>query len=193
MISKLFRVLVIILLIVIIAILLDATDILAQAYALEYGEAPESIFQGAEGEDNKLKSFLILVTLFNACLIAFSFLTAERLRWTIREGKRECDRIIAEIQSTALLSPEAKDAVRRIESNVEGIRALIREMEGKRHAGLGDNGREEEGDRVRGERGQRDELCDEEHMEAGRVAGQEEKADAGPLLQGISSDGEVHA
>lgn len=47
MISKLFRVLVIILLIVIIAILLDATDILAQAYALEYGEAPESIFQGA--------------------------------------------------------------------------------------------------------------------------------------------------
>lgn len=140
-----------------------------------------------------MKSFLILVTLFNACLIAFSFLTAERLRWTIREGKRECDRIIAEIQSTALLSPEAKAAVKKIESNVEGIRALIREMEGKRHAGLGDNRREEEGDRVRGERGQRDELCDEEHMEAGRGAEEEEKADAGSLLQGISSDGEVHA
>ena len=42
-----FRVLVIILLIVIIAILLDATGILAQAYALEYGKAPESIVQGA--------------------------------------------------------------------------------------------------------------------------------------------------
>lgn len=47
MISKLFRVLVIILLIVIIAILLDATEILAQAYALEYGSAPESILQDA--------------------------------------------------------------------------------------------------------------------------------------------------
>lgn len=47
MISKLFRVLVIILLIVVVAILLDATGILAQAYALEYGKAPESIVQGA--------------------------------------------------------------------------------------------------------------------------------------------------
>lgn len=140
-----------------------------------------------------MRAFLILVTLFNAGLIAFSFLTAERLRWTIEYGKRECDRIIAEIQSTALLSPEAKDAVRRIERNVEGIRALIREMEGKRHAGLGDNGRQEEGDRVCGERGQRDELRDEEHMEAGRGAEEEEKADAGPLLQGLAPDGEVHA
>lgn len=47
MIGKLFRVLVLVMLLVIIAILLDATEILAQAYALEYGRAPESILQGA--------------------------------------------------------------------------------------------------------------------------------------------------
>ena len=47
MISKLFRVLVIILLIVVVAILLDATNMLAQSYALEYGKAPDSIVQGA--------------------------------------------------------------------------------------------------------------------------------------------------
>ena len=47
MIGKLFRVLVLVMLVVIIAILLDATNMLAQSYALEYGKAPDSIVQGA--------------------------------------------------------------------------------------------------------------------------------------------------
>ena len=140
-----------------------------------------------------MRVFLLLVTAFNFGLILFSHLSAERLRNAISSGIRECERIMAEMQSTALLSPEAKAAVEKIDSNIEGIRALIREMEGKRHAGLGDNRRQEEGDRVRGERGQRDELCDEKHLEARRKAEEAEAPVAGPLLQGRDPDGEVYS
>ena len=140
-----------------------------------------------------MRIFLLMVTAFNAGLILFSFWSAERQRWTILNGIRECERIMTEMQSTALLSPEAKAAIAKIDSNIEGIRALIREMEGKRHAGLGDNRRQEEGDRVRGERRQCDELRDEEHLEAGRDAEEAEAPIAGPLLQGRDAHGEIHA